>query len=106
MIGRTDVDGRQIPDDNSILFVPGAGVTTHESTTRSTLARADTGKRFRVNGRATQVHSRGMRTAEAQGVQHVGIELKHQRACNTSHTLVAKARQDEAKNADGVMRRT
>jgi hypothetical protein len=106
VIGRTDVDGRQIPDDNSILFVPGAGVTTHESTTRSTPARADTGKRFRVNGRATQVHSRGMRTAEAQGVQHVGIELKHQRACSMGHTLAVKARQDEADNTYGVMLRT
>ena len=106
VIGRTDVDGRQIPDDNSILFVPSAGVTTHESTTRSTPARADTGKHFRVNGRATQVHNRGMQTAEAQGVQHVRIKLKHQHACSMGHMLAAKVHQAEASDADSTMLRT
>ena len=52
------------------------------------------------------MHSRNMPTAEAQGVQHIEIGLERLHAYNEACTLAAKACQDEADNANGVMLRT
>ena len=106
VIGRTNVDGMYIPDYDSIIIMDGADVTPHWSTPRSTPARSDTSKHSGINGRVTQMHSRGMRTTAAQGVHHVEIGLEHRHTYSKGYTLAAEARQDRAGNADGVMLRT
>ena len=71
----TDMDGVFIPDHESIDLLFGSSVASYGSISRS--AASNSAEHFELDDKTVQVHSKNLRAAKAQGVQHVEIDFKH-----------------------------